>query len=80
MSINYIVGFLTGYFESVNKGYDEFFFHTVRSNLILFGYKDGNFFDNQYETEEKFNEALQEVSSPKVRVAPAPMTESSGTV
>jgi hypothetical protein len=59
--INYFVGFLTGYFESIKDQYDEFFFNAVRSNLILFGYKDGCFFDNQYKNEEEFNEALHEL-------------------
>jgi hypothetical protein len=57
--INYFVGFLTGYFNSVRDRYDEFFFKTVKSNLILFGYKDGCFFDNQYENEEEFFKAIQ---------------------
>lgn len=60
--INYFVGFLSGYFESARKRFDEFFFHTVKSNLILFGYKDGNYFDNQYENEEEFDEAIQELT------------------
>ncbi len=59
--INYLVGFLTGYFEHLRNRYDEFFFKTVESNLILFGYKDGCFFDNQYKTEEEFREAIQEL-------------------
>ena len=59
--INYFVGFLTGYFKSVRDRYDEFFFKTVKSNLILFGYKDGCFFDNQYENEEEFHKAIQDL-------------------
>lgn len=55
---NYFVGFLTGYFESVSKRYDEFFFKTAESNLILFGYKDGCYFDNQYDNEEEFRAAI----------------------
>ena len=34
---------------------------TVESNLILFGYKKGLFFDDQYESEDEFNEALEEL-------------------
>jgi len=58
--INYFVGFLTGYFESIKDNYDEFFIKTVKSNLILFGYKDGCYFDNEYENEEEFHKAFQE--------------------
>lgn len=59
--ISFFVGFLTGYFESINERYDKFFFKIVQSNHILFGYKDGRFFDNEYEKEEEFNEAIQEL-------------------
>ncbi|MBF0230100.1 MAG: hypothetical protein HQK63_11040 [Desulfamplus sp.] len=59
--IDYFVGFLTGYFESVKNRHDEFF-KIVRSNLIIFGYKDGVYFDNQYENEDEFNEAMQTLS------------------
>jgi hypothetical protein len=59
--INYFVGFLTGYFQSVSDQYDEVFLKTVRSNLILFGYKDGCFFDSQYENEEEFHKAIQDL-------------------
>ena len=65
--INYFVGFLTGYFESIRDRYDEFFFKIVESNLILFGYKDGHYFDNQYETEEEFHEAIQELKRNEAR-------------
>jgi hypothetical protein len=60
--INYLVGFLSGYFESVRKRYDEFFFHAVQSNLILFGYKDGIYFDKQYEKEGNFRNAIQKLT------------------
>jgi len=59
--INYIAGYLTGFFNVIRGLYDEFFFHSVRSNLILYGYKDGDFFENQYEDEEEFDEAIQEL-------------------
>ena len=65
--INYFVGFLTGYFESIKDRYDEFFFKTAESNLILFGYKDGCYFDDQYENEEEFREAIQELMKDEAR-------------
>lgn len=62
--INYFVGFLTGYFESaVRNHYDELFFKTVKSNLIIFGYKDGCYFDDQYDNPEEFDEAIEELKS-----------------
>ncbi len=59
--IDYFVGYLTGYFGSLREGYNDFFFQIVRSNFILFGYKDGVFFEEEYEDEEEFNIALQEL-------------------
>jgi len=60
--IGYIVGFCTGYFESAAERYNQFFFKTVRSNLIIFGYKDGNFFDHDYEDEDKFCQAVEDLT------------------
>lgn len=60
--ISYIVGFCTGYFESSAERYNKFFFKTVRSNLIIFGYKDGNFFDNNYENEDEFCQAIEDLT------------------
>ncbi len=59
--INYFIGFLTGYFRSTHDQYDEFFFQTAESNLIVYGYKDGDFFDNQYEDEEEYGSAIREL-------------------
>lgn len=61
--INYIVGFLSGYFESFEKWYDEPFFHKVDSNLIVFGFIDGQFFDDQYETQEDYQAVVEELKT-----------------
>jgi len=59
--INFLVGYLTGYFRMLVKGYNEFFFHSVQSNLIVYGYKDGKFFQNHYNSEKKFDKVIQEL-------------------
>ncbi|MEI7696237.1 MAG: hypothetical protein WCI64_11420 [Chlorobium sp.] len=59
--INFFVGVLSGYFKVTSKGYDKFFFHSVQSNLIVYGYKDGKFFQNHYNSEKKFNKVIQEL-------------------
>lgn len=59
--ISHIVGYLSGYFKAIEKRYDEPFFQTVQSNLMVFGFKDGHFFDAQYETEEAFQQAVKEL-------------------
>jgi hypothetical protein len=58
--INYFIGFLTGFFNP--DRYDEPFVKSVKSNLIVFGYKDGQFFDDQYESEKEFRKALKELA------------------
>ncbi len=63
--INYFVGYLSGYLESSSKYYNEFFFKTVGSNLILFGFDDGQFFDYQYENEEEYRKAIEELKNKK---------------
>ncbi len=57
--IDFFVGFLTGYFETIKSKINEFFFQTVQSNLILFGCKNGCYFDNQYDNEKEFHQEIQ---------------------
>lgn len=59
--ISFLAGFLSGYFESVERFYEQFFFQSVESNWIVFGFKDGKFFDTQYETEEEFRAAIADL-------------------
>ena len=56
--IAYFYSYLFGFFEAIHDYYDDFFFKRVDSNLILFGYKDGEFFEEQYDTEEEYLEAI----------------------
>ena len=58
--IDYFVGFLTGFFETVAEQYDKFFFKTIESNLVLFGFK-GSFFDFRCKNEEIFRKAIQKL-------------------
>jgi len=64
---NYFAGFLSGYFESVSEKTCEPFFGTVDSNLIVFGCKDGNYFDDQYEEENQFRKAIKELEKHEIR-------------
>ena len=61
--INYLAGFLTGYFKSIAHSYGERFFKVVGSNHILYGFNEGRFFDNYYETQEEFYAAIEELKS-----------------
>lgn len=56
--INEFIGrfyyYLVGFFESIKGTYNEFFFKKVDCCGLLFGYKDGQFFENSYDSEEEF--------------------------
>jgi hypothetical protein len=57
--IAYFYGYLLGYFRAIEQRYREPFLHEVRSNLILFGYCDGEFFERQCESEEEYERLLK---------------------
>jgi hypothetical protein len=65
--INYVIGFLvsflSGYFETARAILEEPFFHAVESNLILFGCKDGEYFDRDFDNEEEFQAAIEELKA-----------------
>jgi hypothetical protein len=52
-------GYLLGFFEVVKEGYNEPFFKRVDSNGILFGYKDGQFFEEHYKDEKEYKKAVE---------------------
>lgn len=56
--IAWLHGYLIGFFRSSKKYWTQPFFHRVDSNLILFGYKDGEFFERRCESEEEYDELL----------------------
>ena len=58
-----MAGFLTGYFECIENLYEDNFYKEVGSEHILYGYKEGCFFDNHYETQEEFYAAIEELKA-----------------
>ena len=57
--ITCLYGYLWGYFDATKASYDQFFFKRVDSNGILFGYKDGNFFEEHYDAQETYAQAVK---------------------
>jgi hypothetical protein len=58
---NFIISFyayLVSSFRAIAPSYDEFFFNRVDSNGILFGYKDGQFFQDHYDSPEEYKKAV----------------------
>lgn len=59
--IDYMAGFLSGYFESRSKYENQTFFGTVQSNLIVFGCRDNQYFDDEYESQDEYDSAVREL-------------------
>jgi len=61
--ISYLYGYIQGYFETIQDTYNQFFFKRVASNGIVFGYKDGEFFEEQYDSPETYNQAVKSLEN-----------------
>lgn len=70
--ISFLVKYLTEYFKTIESEYDTPFFCTVDSNLILFGYKNKIFFEDQFITENKYAAAIE-----KLKLKGVPLEENS---
>ena len=57
--VAYFYNYLRGYFEATQGLYEDFFFKQIDSNEILFGYKDGVFFEDNYDDYETYKEAVK---------------------
>lgn len=57
--VNYFYGYIKGFFEAIQSNYQQFFFKKVDSNGILFGYKDGKFFEEHYDEPEDYELAVK---------------------
>lgn len=57
-------GYLEGWFEGyLERKYDSFFYKTVGSDLIVYGYKDGKFFDKSFDDQDEYNEFIKLIST-----------------
>jgi hypothetical protein len=57
---NYFHGFLIGYFNQIKSIIPrQKFLKKVDSSLILYGYKDGNYFEDDYESQEIYKQQIQ---------------------
>ncbi|PKO20955.1 MAG: hypothetical protein CVU38_17390 [Chloroflexi bacterium HGW-Chloroflexi-1] len=57
--IVYFYGFLVGFFDAVKDRHDEPFCKQVGSQSVLYGYQDGQFFEEQYDSEEEYQATLK---------------------
>lgn len=54
----FFLGYLRGYFRAISPYYNEPFVKTVLSELIIYGYLDGEFFDKKFDTPEAHDAAM----------------------
>lgn len=59
--MNFFAGYLSGAFDCLSEIYNDFFFKTVSSSNIVYGYADGNFFDKRFEDEEDFERFTEQL-------------------
>lgn len=57
----WMYGFLVGYFSTIPLDWIEPFYQRVDSNLILFGFKDGAFFQWQYQDPDVYEATVQQI-------------------
>lgn len=57
--ITYFYGYLVGFFSAIKEQYDEPFFKQVDSESALYGYQDGQFFEEQYHVPEEYEAAVK---------------------
>jgi hypothetical protein len=57
--VSNFLGFLNGYCNFfIEKNYNDDFFKTIDSQHIIFGYKDGEFFEEQYDSGKRFKKEI----------------------
>ena len=58
---SYLYGFLKGYFNAVGGREVRFFFRKVPAIWAVYGWKDGHFFEEQYDSEDAYRAAIHEL-------------------
>ncbi len=69
--INYFISCFYGYLEGCFPGIKLFipseqFFKKIDSNHILYGYKDDQYFEEQYQSQEAYKTAIEKLESMEI--------------
>ncbi len=62
----YFFGFLEGYFSVIGTERTEFFFRTIEARWAVYGCKDGQFFEEAYDSEEAYRAAIEGIETLRV--------------
>jgi Domain of unknown function (DUF4351) len=66
--ILYLYNYFIGYFESIQKILTwENFFKRIDSNIILYGYQDGEFWEEDYQDQDDYNQRIEELKSKGIK-------------
>ncbi len=58
--IDYLIGYFSSTFQDYyEKHYNEPFFGVIRTQFLVFGYKDGEFFEDDFDNDEDYHEAVR---------------------
>lgn len=57
--ISYFYGYLTGYSEEISQLQLDPFLKRIDSNHIFYGYRDGEFFEEQIDSEDDYQQAIE---------------------
>ena len=60
--VSYLINWLTGYFSVCSHDFHENFCKKAHSEFILFGYKNGKFFDRSYDDEDLYEKAFDKIT------------------
>ncbi len=67
--LSYFYDYLIGYFQSMRRMYPSLsFLKKVDSNLILYSYKDDNYFEEQYDSKSRYESAIKDFESVELNV------------
>lgn len=59
--------YLESYFKTfIKHSFDSFFYKTIECDLGVYGYKDGDFFDEGYDDPDEYQEVIKRLSSCKL--------------
>lgn len=58
--LSFFYGYLTGVSQQISKIPPSPFLKKVNSNLIIYGYRDGEFFEEQFDSTEDYQQAIKD--------------------
>jgi|GEM_PF-936272 len=61
--MNYFAGYMTGVFKNLDLIYTKFYFKTINSLNIVYGFKHPDFFDKRFESDEEYDSFVHQMEA-----------------